>query len=354
MVWNEVSTDFDTDEETANFGTRHALESEGNLYEVVTLATIEPGEQAVTTVSPQVRALATRDNVLVSADQCLLVFSPSCAEVTPLVFPHTINTISVSPCCRFLTAGLQNGSMQLVYLPAKRVLSGQVITEALDDDTGATFSCSLFTEDSMTLCTGSGEVITFSNIDLDSLDRFIKAGDMDNIKNIQGQITLTKSSVGQSSIRDCSVLNGVMIFATDRGLVKDMQNNDYLSIEGCIKIVRSRTDPTFVLCLDRDGTVSVVCSLTLVKIYSWKLTSRASGAEAVKDMVLLEDEGSPDIKLLVFTKDDIRDEQHLLLLDFPSFTITYRLPVSWFTQLVEPHISQDTPLLLEGKLEYIG
>ena len=33
-VWNEVSTDFDPDEETANFGTRHALESGDSLYEV--------------------------------------------------------------------------------------------------------------------------------------------------------------------------------------------------------------------------------------------------------------------------------------------------------------------------------
>ena len=35
-VWNEVSTDFDPDEETANFGTRHALESGDHLYEVKT------------------------------------------------------------------------------------------------------------------------------------------------------------------------------------------------------------------------------------------------------------------------------------------------------------------------------
>ena len=33
-LWTEITTDFDPDEETANFGTRHALESEGNIYEV--------------------------------------------------------------------------------------------------------------------------------------------------------------------------------------------------------------------------------------------------------------------------------------------------------------------------------
>ena len=34
-VWNEITTDFDPEEETANFGTRHALEADGNLYEVI-------------------------------------------------------------------------------------------------------------------------------------------------------------------------------------------------------------------------------------------------------------------------------------------------------------------------------
>lgn len=37
-AWTDISTDFDPDEETANFGTRYALESEGNIYEVISVA----------------------------------------------------------------------------------------------------------------------------------------------------------------------------------------------------------------------------------------------------------------------------------------------------------------------------
>ena len=33
-TWNEINTDFDPEEETANFGTRNALETDGNIYEV--------------------------------------------------------------------------------------------------------------------------------------------------------------------------------------------------------------------------------------------------------------------------------------------------------------------------------
>ena len=34
VLWNEIATDFDPEEETANFGTRRALEADGILYEV--------------------------------------------------------------------------------------------------------------------------------------------------------------------------------------------------------------------------------------------------------------------------------------------------------------------------------
>ena len=33
-LWTEILTDFDPDEETANFGTRVSLVTEGSLYEV--------------------------------------------------------------------------------------------------------------------------------------------------------------------------------------------------------------------------------------------------------------------------------------------------------------------------------
>ena len=41
-LWSHISTDFDPEEETANFGTRYAVENDGKLFDVVTFATIEP------------------------------------------------------------------------------------------------------------------------------------------------------------------------------------------------------------------------------------------------------------------------------------------------------------------------
>ena len=41
-LWSHISTDFDPEEETANFGTRYAVENDGKLFDVITFATIEP------------------------------------------------------------------------------------------------------------------------------------------------------------------------------------------------------------------------------------------------------------------------------------------------------------------------
>ena len=41
-MWSKIVTNFDPDEETANFGTRHAVEASGKIFDVFTHATITP------------------------------------------------------------------------------------------------------------------------------------------------------------------------------------------------------------------------------------------------------------------------------------------------------------------------
>ena len=42
-IWNGLSTDFDPEDETANFGTRLAVEDKGgHLYDVITFAICQP------------------------------------------------------------------------------------------------------------------------------------------------------------------------------------------------------------------------------------------------------------------------------------------------------------------------
>lgn len=39
--WNVINTEWDTDQETVNFGTRQCVVIDSALYDVVTLATVE-------------------------------------------------------------------------------------------------------------------------------------------------------------------------------------------------------------------------------------------------------------------------------------------------------------------------
>ena len=113
ILWNEIATDFDPEEETANFGTRRALEADGNLYEVgngnspietllaqvTTLATIDPSSTPSTL--PTTLGSASHNAVTVAIDSVLAIFSPDCQSVTPLQFECSIQTFAVSPCNRF-------------------------------------------------------------------------------------------------------------------------------------------------------------------------------------------------------------------------------------------------------------
>ena len=169
----------------------------------------------------------------------------------------------------------------------------------------------------MVLTAAQGTLFSFSNIDLDSLDTYINSGDMDNIKITQSKIVSNVSNIGDGVIHHSEVLYDDILLATDKGLVKDVESNDYFSMRGCLKIVKSKTDPTFILCLDKDGTIHVNCPITLLPITSWKLTTRSSSAETVTDLVILEDEGSAEIQVRVVTKitlDNIRTWTSIKLL----------------------------------------
>jgi hypothetical protein len=41
-VWTDVTTGFDTEEETVNFGTRAVIDDSNGIFETLTLATIQP------------------------------------------------------------------------------------------------------------------------------------------------------------------------------------------------------------------------------------------------------------------------------------------------------------------------
>ena len=367
VVWNDINVDFDPEEETANFGTRHALEADGNLYEVcslglnmylislyiqvVTFATIEPN--GVVEAIPRIYASASNLNCVVAIDNCLDIFSSNCSEAIPLLFPHDVNTFAFSPCSRFLVAGLQNGSMQFIYLPFKKVLSGQILTQQSANHDVPTFTSSFFigdsTKASMSLVAHSGQIFSFECVELDFFHHSLSSGDLDSLKGAQERIVSKKIETSIDNIHNCILSRDCYLVANQVGITRIMFDNDnineedILEIENCLKMVVSNNDPTTIFCLDKAGQLQIMCPSTLTVLHTWQPPTR----DLIEDFVLWEDEGSSDSKMLMIVKNKA-NELFFQIVDFPSFTVSYRLAVSWYSKLVVPPLNQETPMLIEG------
>ena len=78
-LWSRLESEFDAEDETANFGTRLAIEAaDGNaMYDVVTVATCEPQfpaeQNPVITSAAMALASSDRHLLAVAIDSCLHV-----------------------------------------------------------------------------------------------------------------------------------------------------------------------------------------------------------------------------------------------------------------------------------------
>ena len=261
---------------------------------------------------------------------------------------------------RFLLAGLQNGTMQFIYLPFKKVLTGQPLAQSSEDINIPTFTSAFISGDSdkvtMTLVTHNGQVFTFDNVELDFFHKALNAGDLDGLKAAQSRIKTGITNATPETVNGCVNVGDSYLLATGRGVSRLLLSEDeldtegvedYVELENCVKLVVSKSDPSTVFCLDKSGRLHGICSSTLVKFFTWAPNNK----EVIEDFVLLEDEGSSEAKLMVLTKDCGKKESFFQIIEFPSFTTIYRLAVSWFSRLVVAPLNQDTPMLLEGALD---
>ena len=145
------------------------------------------------------------------------------------------------------------------------------------------------------------------------------------------------------------------LLATDYGVFRletgqTEADSDLLPVENCCQLLSSQAEPSVLFCLDSEGSLHIVCSLTRVILRSWR---PARNTERVVELALLEDEGSVGLELLLLTKDGTKEQggdqpAAIQILSWPGLTTTYRLGVAGFTRLVVTHPSQDIPLLVEG------
>ena len=112
MSWTKITTDFDTEEETQNFGTRHAIESCGKIFDVFTQATISPKCEDLAVTSPPwltSRSRKNPDRLALALDSYLHVFSHGLQDEISVDLKSKIVSLDWTDHDGFLLCGLQCG-----------------------------------------------------------------------------------------------------------------------------------------------------------------------------------------------------------------------------------------------------
>ena len=120
--WSNIGTNFDPDEETANFGTRHAIEASGKLFDVFTLATVSPSGKIFNDPLLISRSRKNPDKLALVLDKYAHIFTHDLQEVYSVEFTCLVDVLEWTPNENFIICGLRSGQIQFVHLPSRRPL----------------------------------------------------------------------------------------------------------------------------------------------------------------------------------------------------------------------------------------
>lgn len=363
-MWSVLCTDFDPEEETANFGvTRAALQSRGGeLYDVVTFATLEP--KGVPERQPKVVSRCSDSQILALAlEQCLHVIQPDSNEDQAsngsfsVIFAAPIHALAWSPCQRFVLAGLEGGRVQMVHVPTQMPLPPFDLGLDEEDKENGTRESQVCLEChatpspnggmNLTVVINTGWVCEMNALDMETLNKAILNKDMEMMRSFQAQLAVQiVPMVDQNLTQSLSVQETRITASLDRLTKTDLGYlpMDYLAVtpSSVRQLKMSRVLKNVLFCLDVHGQIHMTCLHTLITLQVWS-------QETVLDFVLIEDEGDFKIKILLFVQSKNKNDEYLLQMrEHPNFELLYELPVSKVTHLIDCSMNQESPMFIEG------
>ena len=190
MPWSKIGTNFDPDEETANFGPRLAVESSGKIFDVLTHATVSPsqGSKAGDSDTNELQWVLSRsrrspDKFALVLDTYLHVFGTDFQDVFSIDFKSIIDVIEWTSNDNFLICALRSGQVQFVHIPSRHPLPALQVTEGTENHYGKTFAGIIGKESSsFILLMASGLIKSFQSTSLDLIDNALKSEDIATLK----------------------------------------------------------------------------------------------------------------------------------------------------------------------------
>ena len=190
-------------------------------------------------------------------------------------------------------------------------------------------------------------------LDFQSIHLALNNQEYESLKEIKNQISIEVISMTEGFV--ASVNSEIpIVITTDQNVAMIESNHlaNALEVENdlCQILVPKKNDHQIILARTRDGKLIIFCYLTMMELFQWS-------DDKVTDIVLIEDENDPILKLLMVvesTKDKIAGETFLQIVQYPNFDLLYRLKVTPFCKLLDVSLNQETPLFVEGSFEALN
>uniref|UniRef100_A0A023F032 Putative kinetochore component n=2 Tax=Triatoma infestans TaxID=30076 RepID=A0A023F032_TRIIF len=372
-AWDDINVGFDASEETINFGTRAIAQSDTDIYETNTVATIKATNEDLLNKKPICETRYSAAGVGVAIDNSWILFNGNFSEVKlKISFDSNIETFEISEDGYFLFIALEDSSLKCIFLEFGGVtVFNTKIDRPLSFKGKAYFSkiISMNINNSLEvyIIVNTGKTIRVQGIDFNSLKQIIKNENSKEtlINNLPIDADLKLIHTMESSIQNMAACRAITNDDTQNKyklwLCGDYvyiwtagDNEDNSMIYKCIPLSENQKIKKLCSSISGDkmigltvkGSLVFFCPFTYLTLGTW------SNAKVV------------DFTFITHCMDDHMNVQIMLLIDFDtpelwlcdvkgfSLKVIFQLPLdSLSTYLVQDQINCEDTLFIDGYME---
>ncbi|XP_008550216.1 kinetochore-associated protein 1 [Microplitis demolitor] len=341
-MWTKISSGFDAEDETINFGTRNFAETAGSIYETWTLAVIQPDIEVVK--DPKVAAAIFYTRLCVSVDNSITIFDDlSCNNVLSSIgFDSSVTSYCLSKDSKFLFVSVEPAELhcfnltetgqQIFCLDLHRHFKcNRIIKVCLEEQNDNV---------NVIIVTSVGKIYRINNFNQadvvsdGDIDKFIKTIIVLPQQTSRIEYAAFRES-NESSVKSLVTL-GDDVYLFPKGVSCPLKSLPYQYIKA-----QFFDNYSGMICLRADKSLSVVHLKTLIGKKVW------SGP--VVDFVTLQETDSNHM-LVLMDSEPSATLTSLHLMSFPDFQIIFTMTVPRTTYLIDiiGGKSIDSLIIIEG------
>uniref|UniRef100_T1HS01 Rod_C domain-containing protein n=1 Tax=Rhodnius prolixus TaxID=13249 RepID=T1HS01_RHOPR len=377
-VWADVNVGFDASEETINFGTRAIAQSETDIYETNTVATLKATNEDLLCKKPKCETRYSTAGVGVAVDNTWILFNGDFSQIKlKISFDCNIETFEISEDGYFAFFALEDSCFKCINLKCDGItVFNTKIDRPLSFKGKTYFSKIISISESNTLevyiIVNTGKIIRVQGIDFDSVKQFsnnenAKEKLINNLPiNVDMKLIQTLETSSQN-MAACSITNenaskiwlcGDYVYVWNIG-----ENEDCSQIDKCMPLSENEEirklcssisgERMFLRCFSKiigltiKGALVFFCPFTYLKIGTW---SKAKVLDFAVITHYMGDQMSVQVILLI---DSAVPELWLCDIKGFNFKVVFQLPLdSPSTYLVQDQLNCEDTLFIDGYMEH--